>query len=177
MIEACSSVKVLPEEERASAPKHPTRCDHPSVAWTSESRGCRQSVPLKLCSVVNTPSQRDLEDGARLLAPPIQLALGRRRGSVPHQASGSRGLGEGITSRMEVSPARIMTRRSGPKAMPPWGGTASDGSEQKAESAPGCVVAESERGEDLRLTSRRGVTSQCEVSRRATRETACTSLR
>src|ERR1017187_10246674 len=31
-------------------------------------------------------------------------------------------LGNGITSRMEVSPARIITRRSSPRAMPPCGG-------------------------------------------------------
>ncbi len=61
-------------------------------------------------------------------------------------------LGNGMTSRIEVSPARIMTRRSKPRAMPPCGGAPySSASSRKPKRRARFVVAESQRRKDLGL--------------------------
>jgi hypothetical protein len=52
----------------------------------------------------------------------VQLGPGRFRRGVGQQAGRTLGLGKAMTSRMEGSPQSSITRRSKPKAMPPWGG-------------------------------------------------------
>src|SRR5215467_1687110 len=60
--------------------------------------------------------------------------------------------GKGITSRIELSPARIITIRSRPSAMPPCGGAPySSASSRKPKRRFGFLLAETESGEDLRL--------------------------
>src|SRR5579862_2903686 len=61
--------------------------------------------------------------GWRMAMPRSFSALSGTGAGASHIRSVARAvLGNGITSRMEVSPARIMTRRSRPSAMPPCGG-------------------------------------------------------